>query len=163
MTPKKTAALVLVLLVIGGVVALKISRGGPPGEDATIATEAPRHVRPASHASAAVAHPVAPAPPTKGQTASLPRLMEFGSTTCEQCKKMAPIIAELTTELGGKVNVEFIDTQKNEKAAAEHKIELIPTQVFLDPQGKELFRHVGFYAKAEIMAKLSELRMLPAS
>jgi len=36
-------------------------------------------------------------------------------------------------------------------------VEMIPTQIFLDASGKELFRHTGFFGKEDILAKWKEL------
>jgi len=46
---------------------------------------------------------------------------------------------------------------KNESYAQKYKIEIIPTQIFLDQNEKELFRHQGFFSKEEILAKWKEL------
>ena len=34
---------------------------------------------------------------------------------------------------------------------------MIPTQIFFGADGKELFRHEGFYSKADILAKWKTL------
>jgi thioredoxin 1 len=34
---------------------------------------------------------------------------------------------------------------------------MIPTQIFFDAEGRELFRHTGFLAKEDILAKWKEL------
>jgi thioredoxin 1 len=34
---------------------------------------------------------------------------------------------------------------------------VIPTQIFYDADGRDLFRHVGFFAKEDILAKWKEL------
>lgn len=128
---RQTAALITVVLAIGVVVALKATRVASPGA------------------------PVIPAAPV-----TLPRLVDLGSTTCIPCKKMAPILEELKTELAGKVGVEFIDINADAAAADRYKINIIPTQLFLDRDGKEVFRHEGFYPKADILAKLRELKLL---
>jgi thioredoxin 1 len=70
---------------------------------------------------------------------------------------MAPILEELKKEYAGKLEVEFIDVWKNPDAAKQYGIEIIPTQIFFDAGGKELFRHVGFFAKEDILAKWKEL------
>ena len=87
----------------------------------------------------------------------LPRLIEIGSVTCIPCKMMAPILDELRKEYGGRLQVDFIDVQHNREAAAKFGIRVIPTQVFLDAGGKELFRHEGFFPKEEILAKWKQL------
>jgi thioredoxin 1 len=46
---------------------------------------------------------------------------------------------------------------KNPDAAKQYGIEVIPTQIFYDATGKELFRHIGFFGKEDILAKWKEL------
>jgi thioredoxin 1 len=87
----------------------------------------------------------------------LPRLVELGSKTCIPCKAMAPIIDKLREAFAGQLEVVFIDVKKNAVAADPYNIRLIPTQVFLDDEGKELFRHEGFYSWEDILAKWKEL------
>ena len=87
----------------------------------------------------------------------LPRLVELGSTTCIPCQMMKPILDELTVEYNGKLDVIFVDVMKNADEAKKYNIEVIPTQVFVDASGNELFRHVGVISKADILAKWAEL------
>lgn len=90
---------------------------------------------------------------------TIPKLVDLGATKCIPCIKMAPILEELKKGYAGIFDVEFIDVwqKENAKKAEEFKVESIPTQVFLDPKGKELWRHVGFFSKEEILAKWKEL------
>ena len=89
--------------------------------------------------------------------AKLPRLVDLGAGKCIPCKKMAPILEELKNEQAGKLEVEFIDVWKDPEAGKPYKILIIPTQIFFDAKGEELFRHEGFYSKADILAKWKEL------
>jgi len=82
----------------------------------------------------------------------LPRLVDLGADKCIPCKMMAPILEELKREQAGKVEVEFIDVWKNPGAGQQYGIQTIPTQIFYNAQGKEIFRHQGFFAKDEILA-----------
>lgn len=95
-----------------------------------------------------------------GAEKALPRLLELGSDTCSACKKMEPILAALKQELAGKVSIEFVDVYKQEEYVEKYEIKVIPLQVFLDAEGRELFRHTGVYSKEEILAKMKELGML---
>jgi thioredoxin 1 len=88
---------------------------------------------------------------------ALPRLLELGSDQCVPCKLMAPILDELRKTHAGKLRVDFIDVWKDPEAGKQLDIEIIPTQVFFDATGKELFRHQGFFAKPDILAKWKEL------
>ncbi len=83
--------------------------------------------------------------------------LEFGSKTCMPCKMMEPIVAEVRTEYP-QVNVVFhnVQTEEGYAAAEEYRIVGIPTQVFLDKNGKEYSRHVGFFPKAEIEKVLAK-------
>jgi len=89
--------------------------------------------------------------------AGLPRLIELGSESCVPCRMMEPIIEELRKEYAGKLQVDYVDTRKQTATAEKLGIRLIPTQVFLDAAGKELFRHTGYFPKAEILLKWKEL------
>jgi len=94
----------------------------------------------------------------KQQTSTaLPRLIDLGAGKCIPCKMMAPILEELKTEHAGRFEVVFIDVWEDPSRSEEYGIKLIPTQIFFDASGKELFRHEGFYSKADILAKWKEL------
>ena len=94
-----------------------------------------------------------PAPAPRG----IPKLVDLGRTFCIPCKKMAPILAELKREYAGRLDVEFIDVGENPDAARKYGIRLIPTQLFLDASGKELFRHEGFMSRDDILAQWRKL------
>jgi thioredoxin 1 len=98
-----------------------------------------------------------PAATDTQKVASLPRLVDLGSTTCIPCKMMAPVLDELGKEYAGRMQVEFIDVNANPDAAKPFGIKLIPTQVFIGANGKELWRHEGFISKQDILAKWQEL------
>ncbi len=96
---------------------------------------------------------------TAADTASraLPRLVDLGAGKCIPCKMMVPILEELKKEYAGRLVVEFIDVWESPAAGQEYGIRMIPTQVFCDATGKELFRHEGFFSREDILAKWREL------
>ena len=98
---------------------------------------------------AAIVQNQPPSEPTK-----LPRLIDLGADKCIPCKMIAPILEELN--YAGTVNVEFIDVWKEPDNAKEYGIRIIPTQIFFDASGKELFRHEGFFSKENILGKWKE-------
>jgi thioredoxin 1 len=87
------------------------------------------------------------------ETKKLPRLVDMGADKCIPCKMMAPILKELAAEYKGKLQVVFLDVWKNPQEGPKYKIRVIPTQIFFDADGKELFRHEGFFSKEDILAK----------
>jgi len=103
---------------------------------------------------------VAPLTKTAGKPLGrpgIPRLMDLGSDKCVPCKMMAPVLEDLRRRHRGKLTVEFIDVWKNRDAAQQYHIKSVPTQVFYDRDGKEVFRHVGFFPKEQIVAKLVKI------
>ena len=115
---------------------------------------------------------VCPTPPIKQeakQAVPLPQksaadntkvtFLELGSVGCRPCDMMQPILSEIEKEYEGQVNVRFynINTILGRPYAEKYRIQLIPTQVFLDKDGNEYYRHVGFFPKDEVV-KILELR-----
>ena len=89
--------------------------------------------------------------------AKLPKLLDLGAGKCIPCKMMTPILEELKRDYADRFDVEFIDVWENPDAGKQYGIEMIPTQIFYDAEGKELFRHVGFFGKEDILGKWKEL------
>lgn len=94
---------------------------------------------------------------TEKTVVKLPRLLDLGSGKCTSCKMMKPILDEIRTENAGKFVVEFLDVFENVEEAEKYKIQSIPTQIFFDADGKELYRHTGFISKEDILEKWKEL------
>lgn len=82
--------------------------------------------------------------------------IELGAEKCIPCRAMQPIMREIAEEYPGQVQVVFYDVWKDPRPARKYGIQLIPTQVFVDKTGKEIFRHVGFFPKEEIIALLKK-------
>jgi thioredoxin 1 len=82
--------------------------------------------------------------------------VELGSVGCIPCDKMQPIMKEIEEEYKGQVKVVFHDvkTAEGKPYIKEFGIRAIPTQVFLDKDGNEYFRHLGFFAKDELIKVL---------
>ena len=79
--------------------------------------------------------------------------VEIGAAKCIPCKAMQPIMKEVAEEYNGQVKVVFHDvwTSKGKEDAMKYNIRLIPTQVFLDKNGKEYYRHEGYFPKDEVV------------
>jgi thioredoxin 1 len=83
-------------------------------------------------------------------------MLELGSVGCKPCEQMKPVMEKLRTSSAGKLEVIFIDIKKDRAAAEQFDVFGIPTQVFLDKNGKEFHRHYGFYAYEEIAPALKK-------
>lgn len=146
-TSAKTGRWILALAIIGiagGVYVLRPAAG----EDRNAASDS------AATVTTATAAATESAPATTGP---LPRLIDLGADKCVPCKMMAPILDQMRTDYAGKLQVDFIDVWKTPDAGKPYNIKLIPTQIFMAPDGTELHRHEGFISREDILAKWTEL------
>jgi thioredoxin 1 len=103
-------------------------------------------------------------PDTKNETQGIKEpafkvtFIELGSVRCIPCQKMQPVMKSIIEKYGTQVNVVFHDvwTEAGAPYAKQFGIEAIPTQVFLDKDGKEYFRHVGFFPEEELVKVLNQ-------
>lgn len=82
--------------------------------------------------------------------------LELGADRCIPCKKMQPIMKEIAAMFPDRVQVVFYDVWKDPKPGEKYRVQLIPTQVFLDQKGREIARHVGLFPKEEILELLKK-------
>ena len=78
--------------------------------------------------------------------------VELGSVKCIPCRQMQPVMAAIEKKYGDQITIVFHDVWKPDQRqyAEEYGIRVIPTQVFLDRDGKEFYRHEGFFPEGEI-------------
>jgi thioredoxin 1 len=78
--------------------------------------------------------------------------IELGSVRCIPCQQMQVVMKSIEKKYGSQVNVVFHDvwTPEGKPFGKQYGIEAIPTQVFLDENGKEFSRHVGFFSEVEL-------------
>jgi len=144
-------------LAVALVFALKRERPGPPaevgapGQPTSTQPADARPPAPAAVAPASVA-PASPADAPETVAAALPRLVDVGADKSIPCKAMAPILEELRVEYAGRLRVDFVDAWKYPDQAVPFNVYGIPTQIFYDPSGRELYRHMGFFSKDEILS-----------
>ena len=84
--------------------------------------------------------------------------IELGSVRCIPCRKMEAVLDDIRANYKNDVKVVFYDvwTEAGKPYARQYKIQAIPTQVFLDKEGKEYFRHVGYFPKEEVIKILKQ-------
>jgi thioredoxin 1 len=89
-----------------------------------------------------------------------PALYDFGRGMCASCIEMGKILDAVKAKYGKQVEIRMIMAEDNQAAFKQYKIMLIPTQVFLDASGKEVFRHIGLFPEKDVVAKLQELKFI---
>ncbi len=148
---KSVAIIALLVVAVGVVVAIKQSKKKTEAIARSVETSsvsAPAAQSPASN-TAQTAKPES--------AKALPKLIDLGATKCIPCKMMAPILEELKKTHVDKFEVRFIDVWENPDSGKQYNVRVIPTQIFYAPDGKELFRHEGFFGKEDILAKWKDL------
>ena|SRR3990172_40890 len=84
-------------------------------------------------------------------------MLELGSVGCIPCEQMKPVMQKLRETYTDKLEVIFIDVRQDNKTGRRFGVHMIPTQVFLDKDGKEIHRHIGFYAYEEVVPVLKKV------
>ena len=84
-------------------------------------------------------------------------MLDIGAATCIPCKMMAPILEKLDKEYRGKAAIIFLDVRYHKETAISFGINGIPTQIFYDKNGKEVYRHLGYMSEAAIAAQFKKM------
>lgn len=96
-------------------------------------------------------------PVDRARRSGKPTMVEFGATGCVPCDMMQPILDKLKKTRGDRLNVVFVNVREDQFLGARFGIRSIPVQVFYNQSGKEVFRHVGFYAETEVNKQLAKM------
>jgi thioredoxin 1 len=91
--------------------------------------------------------------PEKGKVT----MIDLGAKKCIPCKMMAPIMEKLEKAYEGKAHIVFIDVWENRDQAPRFGIRAIPTQIFFNENGEEVWRHEGFLEEKTIVDRLTEM------
>lgn len=98
---------------------------------------------------------VAPIPAVPAQ--GMVTMVDLGAKACIPCKMMMPVMDAVEKEYAGKASIVFIDVWENPEQKQQYGLRAIPTQIFYDRQGREVFRHEGFFDKKSISEILDKL------
>ena len=91
--------------------------------------------------------------PVKGMVT----MIDLGAKKCIPCKMMAPILEKMEKVYKGKAVIAFIDVWEHQEPVNRFGIRAIPTQIFFDKNGKEVYRHEGFLAEKDIIEQLVKM------
>lgn len=83
-----------------------------------------------------------------------PTVAEFGSEFCTGCRQMKVVLDVVAKRTQGRAHVLVFDIMKDSSLQQAWRIQMIPTQVFFDAQGKEVWRHMGPLSEAQVMDRL---------
>ena len=91
--------------------------------------------------------------PVKGMVT----MVDLGAKKCIPCKMMAPILEKLEKVYAARAAVVFFDVWEDPAPAKRFGIRAIPTQIFFDKDGKEVYRHEGFLSEKEIVNRFKDM------
>lgn len=94
---------------------------------------------------------------SKALTGGKPMVADFGSNSCIPCRQLRPVLQKIRKDYTGKLEVLIIDIRDKQKLAADYQIQVIPTVIFFDPAGKEVFRHQGFMSEEKVKEQLAKM------
>ncbi|MFP3937139.1 MAG: TlpA family protein disulfide reductase [Phycisphaerae bacterium] len=105
-----------------------------------------------THAKLAKDNPV-----DNARASGKPTFANFGAEGCVPCDRMEPMREEIREEYEGKLNVVFVHVGQDQVLASRYGVQGIPTLVFFDAEGNEVFRHTGYMEREKVEEKLAEL------
>ncbi len=91
--------------------------------------------------------------PVKGMVT----MLDLGAKSCIPCKMMAPILEKVEKDYKDKAAIIFIDVWEYRDQAQRFGIRAIPTQIFFNKEGEEVYRHVGFMSEKAIIEQLEKM------
>ena len=99
----------------------------------------------------------AAAPPPEVPVKGMVTMVDLGAKKCIPCKMMAPILEKLEKVYARRAAIVFLDVWEDPKPAHRFSISGIPTQIFFDKEGREVYRHAGFLSEEAIVRRLKDM------
>jgi thioredoxin 1 len=90
-------------------------------------------------------------------TSGQPALVEFGASTCTNCKRMKVVLDGMTRRYQGRAHIVQVNINQDMDVAQQYRVMVIPTLVFFDARGREVERRYGFQDEVSVAKKLFEL------
>ena len=86
---------------------------------------------------------------------NMPCIIDFYTTWCGPCKRLAPIMDELSEKYKGKVQFYKADTERERELAMVFQISSIPQVLYIPVEGKPMLLK-GLYPKENIVEIIEE-------
>ncbi|SDB25845.1 thioredoxin 1 [Desulfonatronum thiosulfatophilum] len=101
---------------------------------------------------------VDPGPALPGVAAELPRLVNLKTQNCIHCKRMVPVLRELEEQYADAFSIYTFDVGVSPEIGRSFgTIRTVPTLVFMDQSGREVYRFEGYMSKSEVLERWRSL------
>ena len=87
--------------------------------------------------------------------ADTPVLVDFYATWCGTCQMMSPILDQVKAQMGNRLKVVKINTDKYPKLASEYNIQALPTLVLFQ-NGEQVLRIKGVMKAPQLIQHLEK-------
>jgi len=94
---------------------------------------------------------------TAVEAGNLPRLLQVISPDCHACRFVQSELNSLRALDAGRLDIDTLNIAKNPDEARRLNVHMVPTLIFFDIHGREMFRHLGEWSAEEIRHKWREL------
>ena len=86
-------------------------------------------------------------------------VLNFSSSICKPCEQLAPVIKTLQSKYQGKIDIRVYDINKLQDArfAQQYRVSATPTLVFLDKNGREVKRMLGYQSQETLESVFQSL------
>jgi len=98
--------------------------------------------------------------PLPGPAPAPPVILEFGRKLCPVCRNVEQILFALQKESKNQFELRLLYMDEDIKLFRQYHVSIVPTQVFLDTAGKEVWRHEGRISRDQLVKKLRELKFI---
>jgi thioredoxin 1 len=95
-----------------------------------------------------------------GPPRTLPEVLEFDRKLCPICREAELIMAQVNEQYPGQFTVRRLYIDEHGPMFRRYRVALVPTQVFLDVAGQEVFRHEGVFPQEKLLQKLRDLKFI---
>jgi thioredoxin 1 len=82
-----------------------------------------------------------------------PVLVDFYANWCGPCQMLSPVLKQVKDNLGERITILKIDTDKNQDLASKYNVRGVPTMI-LFKNGKQLWRQSGLLTKEQILGNI---------
>ncbi len=95
-------------------------------------------------------------PIDQARASGIPTLASFGADTCMPCQMMKPIREAIADKYSGRLNVVYVQVNKEQVLAQRYGVQGIPFMIFFDANGSRIHSQAGMMSEEQIEGWLAK-------